>query len=38
MEDKLFEPLEEVTEADIIRIVDESLKRDFKVYDRLAEI
>lgn len=35
---KAFEPLEEVTEQDIVRIVKESLERDFKVYDRLAEI
>lgn len=36
--DKAFEPLEEVTEQDIVRIVKESLERDFKVYNRLAEI
>lgn len=36
--DETFEPLEKVTEQDIVRIVKESLERDFKVYNRLAEI
>ena len=35
---KSFEPLENVTERDVEKIVDEALARNFKVYDRLAEI
>lgn len=33
-----FEPLDKFTEQDVIRIVDDALRRDFKVFDRLAEI
>lgn len=33
-----FEPLKNVTTKDVERIVDRALARNFKVYDRLAEI
>lgn len=35
---KIFEPLESVTIEDIKEIVAESLSRNHRVYDRLAEI
>lgn len=35
---KTFEPLKSVTIQDIEDIVDESLSRNYKVYNRLAEI
>lgn len=35
---KIFEPLESVTIEDIEEIVVESLSRNHRVYDRLAEI
>lgn len=36
--DGSFEPLEEVTDADITRIVEDELRRNPVVYGRLAEI
>lgn len=35
---KNFESLENVTERDVKKIVDEALAKNFKVYNRLAEI
>ena len=35
---KTFEPIENVTDEDVKRIIHKALVRDFKVYDRLAEI
>ena len=33
-----FEPIQDVTDEDVKRIIHQALVRDFKVYDRLAEI
>ena len=35
---RTFEPIENVTDKDVERIIHEALVRNFRVYDRLAEI
>ena len=37
-ERRTFEPLESITVEDIEKLADKALARNFKVYDRLAEI
>lgn len=37
-ERRTFEPLERITVEDVEKIVEEDLDKNFRVYDRLAEI